>query len=234
MHCHPSSVDVAHFAQARGALTDPADQRHIPHPRLGYAGVIDERMDLALIDAVARQRPDWHLILLGPRAKIEASAIPARPNVHVLGGKPYADLPAYLSHWDVAMLPFARNAATRYISPTKTPEYLAAGRPVVSTSIPDVVTPYGELGLVQIADDSASFVAAVEAVQRVDRGQWLVRVDGYLTGGSWDATFAAMRLRLDSLVEKRRAGEADVGLDTEQSASLPPHVCAAASSRVSA
>ena len=211
VYCHPSSVDTAHFAQARMDPAEPNDQQGISHPRLGYAGVIDERMDLGLIAGIAVRRPDWQIVLLGPVAKIDPASIPRTSNVHLLGAKTYAELPAYLAHWEVAMLPFARNDATRFISPTKTPEYLAAGRPVVSTSIADVVTPYGELGLVGIADDPEGFIAAADAARQVERASWLIRVDGYLAGRSWESTFAAMRSRLDALAIRRLEGVRRLG-----------------------
>lgn len=196
VHAMPSSVDVAHFASARAPAHDPADQAGIPRPRLGFFGVIDERMDLALVDGIAAARPAWHVVLVGPTAKIDPATLPRRSNVHYLGMKTYAELPAYLAGWDVALLPFARNEATRFISPTKTPEYLAAGRPVVSTPIPDVVRPYGERGLVRVADGVASFVAAIEAAMREDAGVRVQAVDRFLAGMSWDATW----VRMDSLL----------------------------------
>ena len=146
-----------------GANGQPAAQAGIPHPRLGFFGVIDERLDIELLDRIAEARPDWQLVMIGPVVKIEPATLPRRPNIHYLGAKSYQELPAYLSGWDVALLPFARNESTRFISPTKTPEYLAAGRPVVSTSIRDVVRPYGQQGMVRIADSVAEFIAAVEA-----------------------------------------------------------------------
>jgi len=158
VHCFPSSVDRAHFGQARVPQPDPADQAGIPHPRIGYFGVIDERVDLELVGEVARRRPDWQVVLVGPIAKINPADIPALPNVHHLGRKDYADLPAYLAGWEVALMPFAHNSATRRISPTKTLEYLAAGLPVVSTSVPDVVADYSHV--VRIADDPDAFASA--------------------------------------------------------------------------
>src|SRR3954470_4120401 len=113
IHPFPSSVDVAHFAQARHITADPADQSGIPHPRLGYFGVIDERMDLALLDGIAASRPDWHLVMLGPVVKIDPATLPRRHNIHYLGSKQYDDLPRYVAGWDVALLPFARNQPTR-------------------------------------------------------------------------------------------------------------------------
>ncbi|HLL25537.1 MAG TPA: glycosyltransferase, partial [Kofleriaceae bacterium] len=158
----PSSVDVPHFAQAREHQADPRDQAEIPSPRVGFFGVIDERMDIALLDELAAMRPDLHLVMIGPIVKIDPAMLPRRPNIHYLGGKTYQELPRYLANWDVAMLPFARNDSTRFISPTKTPEYLAAGKPVVSTSIRDVVRPYGEGGLAWIADTAPEMSEAID------------------------------------------------------------------------
>jgi glycosyltransferase involved in cell wall biosynthesis len=193
VHVFPSSVDVAHFATARLPTSDPPDQAAIPHPRLGYFGVVDERMDMDLLGAVAARRPDWHIVLLGPIVKIDPATLPRLPNVHWLGSKTYAQLPAYIAAWDVALLPFARNEATRFISPTKTPEYLAAGQPVVSTSIRDVVSPYGDQGLARIADTPGQFVAACEAAMAEDADVRLREADAFLRHMSWDDTWAQMR-----------------------------------------
>ncbi|HEX8537344.1 MAG TPA: glycosyltransferase family 1 protein [Cystobacter sp.] len=203
VHAFPSSVDVAHFATARRPIQEPADQAAIPHPRLGFFGVVDERMDLALLEAVADARPDWQLVIIGPVVKIDPASLPKRPNLHFLGGKLYTELPTYLSGWDVALLPFARNESTRFISPTKTPEYLAAGKPVVSTSIRDVVRPYGDLGLVHIADAPEDFVRACEAAMAEDRTTWLPRVDAHLATMSWDSTWAHMKTLLDAAAMQR-------------------------------
>jgi UDP-galactopyranose mutase len=192
VHAFPSSVDVAHFARARAAQPDRDDQARIPHPRLGFFGVVDERMDVELLRQVAAARPDWHLIIVGPVVKIDQSLLPTAANIHYLGPQQYEDLPAYLAGWDVALLPFARNDATRYISPTKTPEYLAAGKPVVSTSIRDVIRPYGMAGLARIADEPADFVAAVEAALVEDSAERLRQVDAFLTQTSWDGTWTRM------------------------------------------
>jgi len=192
VHLFPSSVDTSHFASAREPQTEPADQASIPHPRLGFFGVIDERMDLDLVAHVADVRPEWHVLMLGPITKIDPATLPRRANVHYLGQKEYCELPSYLAGWDVALLPFARNESTRFISPTKTPEYLTAGRPVVSTSIRDVVDPYGAQGLVRIADDPAAFVAACEQAMGEDARDRQRRVDAFLNENSWDYTWADM------------------------------------------
>jgi UDP-galactopyranose mutase len=204
VHAFPSSVDVAHFASALDGRPDPADQASIPHPRLGFFGVIDERMDLPLVAGLADARPDWHVVLIGPIVKIDPATLPDRPNVHRLGGKSYAELPSYLAGWDVALLPFARNESTRFISPTKTPEYLAAGRPVVSTSIRDVVTPYGDLGLARIADSVPDFVAAVEDSLTEDPEPRRAAAARYLARLSWDRTFARMKRLVDASSQRRR------------------------------
>jgi UDP-galactopyranose mutase len=192
VYAFPSAVDVEHFAQARLAQEDPIDQAGLPRPRLGFCGVLDERLDTDLVAAVADMRPKWQIVLVGPVAKIDPATLPSRPNIHYLGAKTYAELPAYLAGWDVALIPFARNESTRFISPTKTPEYLAAGRPVVSTSIRDVVRPYRDERLARIADTAEDFVAAVEAAMRDDADSRQRRVDRFLAEISWDKTWSAM------------------------------------------
>ncbi len=199
----PSSIDVTHFAQARGEVRDPQDQASIPHPRLGYCGVIDERMDLALVTSIADTRPDWHFVMLGPIVKIDPATLPQRPNIHFLGMKSYEELPRYIAGWDVGILPFALNQSTRFISPTKTPEYLAAGRPVVSTSIRDVVNPYGIAGIVHIADTPAEFIAAVEKALKEDAKQRIEKVDALLSKNSWCRTWGRMAELIDDVIHRR-------------------------------
>lgn len=209
IHPFPSGIDVSHFGQARDISEDLEDQAAIPHPRLGFFGVIDERMDIALLDRLAEARPDWHLIMIGPVVKIDPSDLPRRPNIHYLGGRNYKELPKYLAGWDVALLPFALNESTRYISPTKTPEYLAAGKPVVSTKIRDVVRPYGEMNLVRIAEGHSEFIKAVEdCLKEKDRdghSEWLVRVDELLSQNSWDKTWLRMMKEIDRAVSARQS-----------------------------
>lgn len=199
IHSFPSSIDKDHFHSARRILNDPEDQRNIPYPRIGFYGVIDERLNLGVLDELSAQRPDWQFIMIGPVVKIDAATLPRRANIHYLGPKRYAELPAYLSGWDIAMMPFALNASTKFISPTKTPEYLAGGKPVISPSIADVIKPYGEAGLVSIADTAEQFIAAAEKIfhQGVPPG-WLGKVDHFLSGISWDKTV----LEMEALIEK--------------------------------
>jgi UDP-galactopyranose mutase len=203
IHPFPSSVDVEHFAKARRVRHDPPDQASIPHPRLGFFGVIDERMDIDLVDAVAAEQPDWHIVMVGPVVKIDPSMLPRRPNIHYLGSKTYDQLPQYVAGWDVALLPFARNEATRFISPTKTPEYMAAGKPVVSTSIRDVVRPYGQQGLVRIADTPRAFIQGCKAAMAEDPLARTTQADAFLRKTSWEGTWNRMRLLLDAVLTER-------------------------------
>ncbi|WP_107963728.1 UDP-galactopyranose mutase [Sphingomonas sp. PP-CE-3G-477] len=203
VHAFPSAVDVAHFAQARTGNIEPEDQRHISGPKLGFFGVIDERIDLALLDAVAAERPDWSFVMIGPVVKIDPAHLPRRANIHWLGGRDYDELPAYLSGWDVALMPFAINAATRFISPTKTPEYLAGGLPVVSTPIVDVIRHYGDAAAVAIAADAPAFVTACEAALALPRqGEWRDEADRLLATQSWDRTQTAMATEIDRILSE--------------------------------
>jgi UDP-galactopyranose mutase len=220
IHPFPSSVDRAHFAQAREVRSDPADLAGAPQPRLGFYGVIDERLDLELLAAVADARPDWTLVMVGPVVKISEADLPRRPNILWLGGKSYAELPAYLGAWDVALMPFALNESTRFISPTKTPEYLAGGRPVVSTPITDVVRHYGDLEAVKVAASPEAFVEACEqalALSADAAGAWRAEVDKTLAELSWDQT----QLRMSALVDKAVAGRSTAPLLEPKSYAAP-------------
>jgi UDP-galactopyranose mutase len=195
VHCFPSSVDRVHFMRARARQFEPADQEDLPKPRLGFYGVIDERFDTELLARIAEMRPQWSFVMLGPVVKISEDELPKRPNIHYLGSKTYDQLPAYLSGWDVALMPFAMNESTEFISPTKTPEYLAGGKPVVSTPVRDVVRHYGHLEGVGIAGDAESFVAACEHALEIARNPesgWLAEADLLLAASSWDTTQARM------------------------------------------
>lgn len=194
IHPFPSSVDRAHFGQARAMDAEPDDQGSLPRPRFGFYGVIDERMDLEMLAAVADAHPEWSIVMVGPVVKIDPADLPHRHNIHYLGGKTYDELPAYLGGWDVALMPFAINDSTKFISPTKTPEYLAGARPVVSTPITDVIRHYGDLESVFIADGAESFITGCEQALELVRGgdEWLNEVDLKLANLSWDITYARM------------------------------------------
>ena len=201
VYAFPSAVDIGHFGAARGRLAEPSDQAAIPRPRLGFFGVIDERMDTALLAALAGRRPDWQFVMIGPVVKIDPASLPKADNIHYLGIKNYQELPAYAAHWDVALMPFALNDATRFISPTKMPEYLAAGKPVVSTPVADVTQLWGHLDATFIAenpDDFASKAAAAIALAATP-GDWLDQIDRELAGLSWDRTWEQMRALIADL-----------------------------------
>jgi UDP-galactopyranose mutase len=208
VHCFPSSVDVAHYAKAREWRDEQPDQASIGRPRLGYFGVIDERFDRELIDGMAGLAPGWSFVMIGPVTKIDPGSLPRRPNIHYLGQKTYAELPAYIATWDVALIPFARNDATRYISPTKVLEYMAAGKPIVSTSIADIVVPYGEQRLARIADTPTLAVTAAREAMSERRQERLDAFDRYLAGTSWDRTVDGMDCLLKTAIERRAAREA--------------------------
>jgi UDP-galactopyranose mutase len=214
IHPFPSSVDRAHFATARTGLRDPADQQALPRPRFGFYGVVDERMDLALLAAVADARPDWSIVIVGPVVKIDPADLPQRPNIFYLGGKSYGELPAYVGGWDVALMPFAINESTRFISPTKTPEYLAAGRPVVSTPIVDVIRHYGTIEAVRVAGTPEAFIAECDAALALARdpaGAWRSEVDAALAELSWDNVFTQMRSLIDKAIAGRTAPMPRIG-----------------------
>jgi len=189
----PSSIEKEHFATARIHNQQPVDQENIPHPRLGFCGVLDERFDIELIREAAQKKPHWNFIMLGPVVKIDERDLPHSSNIYYLGGKCYIELQTYISGWDIALIPFAINESTKYISPTKTPEYLAAGKPVISTAITDVVRPYGEQELVSIVHSAEEFITAGEQLlEQTNRVKWLKQVDEFLAENSWDKTFNEM------------------------------------------
>ena len=201
IHPFPSSIDKAHFAKARNLISDPVDQQAIPHPRLGFYGVIDERFDLDLIKHVAELRPDWQIVLIGPVVKIDPATLPKSDNIHYLGGKTYAELPQYLAGWDIALIPFQLNESTQFISPTKTPEYLAAGVPVISTAIADVINPYGDMGLVSVIHTPDEFIIAAENILSSDKDTaWLKEVDNFLAEISWDQTVREMADKIEEAI----------------------------------
>ena len=207
IHPFPSSIDKQHFGLAREIKKDPADQANIPHPRFGFAGVIDERLDIDLVAQVAAQQPNWHFVMIGPVVKIDPATLPNLPNIHYLGGKDYKDLPKYIAGWDVAIIPFAMNESTKFISPTKTPEYLAGGKPVISTPIKDVVRPYGDNKLVHIAATAKEFMQCAEKeLKKRSRKTWLNKVDAFLAGNSWDRTWSQMVRQIENIINDQTAG----------------------------
>jgi len=207
VHPFPSSVEREHFIVARGPVEEPLDQRALPRPRLGFYGVVDERMDLDLLAHLADARPEWSLVIIGPVVKISQDDLPRRANLHYLGARQYGELPTYLAGWDVALMPFAINEATRFISPTKTPEYLSAGKPVVSTAITDVIRHYGAMEGVKIAETAEAFVTACDEALALARGDsaWLEQADAFLLQTNWDDTVARMQGLIEAKLLTSRA-----------------------------
>ncbi len=204
VHCFPSSVDADHYAQARPGVNHEAeDQRHLPQPRIGYFGVIDERLDYDLIRRIATARPEWRIAMVGPVVKVSPAMLPQLPNIHYFGQRSYAQLPSYIAGWDVCMLPFARNPSTQFISPTKTLEYMAAERMIVSTPIRDVAEPYG--GVVFLGDTHEEFIAACETalnVKPAERASRVRAMRGLLSRTSWDNTAARMLKLIETAIAK--------------------------------
>jgi UDP-galactopyranose mutase len=205
IHCFPSSVDANHFAQAK-TVPEAADQAPLPHPRFGFYGVIDERMDLDILDTLARSHPEWQIVIVGPVVKIEPDSLPNHPNLHFLGGRKYEELPSYLAGWDVCLLPFALNEATRFISPTKTLEYMAAGLPIVSTPITDVAEPYGNIAYLGATPEK--FVTACEralAASPEERSARDALAREVLRNTSWDTTARSIETLIDNAVKDNRS-----------------------------
>ena len=201
IHPFPSSIDKEHFFKSRTDINDPADQAHIPRIRIGFYGVVDERFDIRLLAEVASRKPEWQFIIIGPVVKINPDDLPRNENIHYLGGKSYNELPDYLAGWDFTMIPFEKNDSTKFISPTKTPEYLAAGKPVISSSIMDVVVPYGVQGLVHIADTPDEFIDAVyRELATTDKAKWSQKVDVFLAQISWDKTWSKMMTLVEEIL----------------------------------
>ncbi|HET7770824.1 MAG TPA: glycosyltransferase [Chloroflexota bacterium] len=189
VHAFPSGVDAAHYAQALQPETKvPDDLEALAAPRVGFFGVIDERTDLELLRRAAELRPSYQLVMLGPVVKIDSAELPRLPNLHYLGQKQYRDLPGYVKGFDVCMMPFALNDATKFISPTKTLEYMAAHKPIVSTPVADVVGSYADA--VAICGTAEEFVGAIDAALKEtgeERERRVVREREILERNSWDS-----------------------------------------------
>ena len=191
----PSTSTTFPQASVDSPLAIPSDLAALPGPILGYYGVVDERLDYDLIAALADDHAETggSVVLVGPMIKVDPATLPQRANLHYLGQRAYAELPGYLKGFDVCLMPWALNDATRTISPTKTLEYMAAGKPIVSTRVRDVVRDHGDL--VMLADDARDFaqLARVAAARfaadpsRSEVEQARARERG------WDATAQAMR-----------------------------------------
>jgi glycosyltransferase involved in cell wall biosynthesis len=206
-HCFSSSVDANHFRQALDRDNSHPDQAHVAHPRLGFYGVIDERFDTDLIKQVAAARPEWQIVLVGPVVKIDPKDLPQGANIHYMGQRNYDDLPKFLAGWDVCLLPFALNESTKFISPTKVLEYMAAELPSVSTPITDVKVPYSDV--VAIADTPEKFIAACErmlAMNAEQQGALKERMRQIVANTSWDKTAREMHHLIQTTAPSNKAG----------------------------
>lgn len=190
VHCFPSSVDLPHFKKVQRPLPTPDDIKNIQHPIVGYIGVIDERINLELIAATAALLPNFQFVMIGPLAKIGEHDLPRMQNIHYLGMKEYKELPNYLKAMDIAMMPFALNDATKYISPTKTLEYMAAGKPIISTPVKDVVRDYEDQ--VHIVETADAFCTALQSIVKLDNVDYSTRYNEILHKTSWDNTVSQM------------------------------------------
>lgn len=201
-HFYGCGVDIEHFGKARDAKTAwPADVADIQGPVLGYFGVVDERLDYDLIQSLARANPNWTVVMVGPACKVDPANFPQEPNLRWLGGRDYKDLPAYTKRFDVCLMPFALNEATEYINPTKALEYMAAGKPIVSTPVSDVVRNFGSV--VQIARNTNEFVAACTAMLKVPQTALVARGLQMAADNTWDAIVAKLEGHIaDALNEK--------------------------------
>ena len=209
VHCFPSSVDGAHFSRAAedapDRVAEAADQAPLQRPRLGYFGVIDERIDMPLVEALAAAHPEWQIVTVGPVVKIDPATLPHGANLHHFGQRDYRDLPTYLAGWDVCLLPFALNRSTQFISPTKTLEYMAARKPMVSTPIRDVEEPYGEI--VYLGRTKEEFIAACEramAASPEERAARRARMQAVLERTSWDRTVEEMNGLIEQTLHSKK------------------------------
>ncbi|WP_313177623.1 glycosyltransferase [Massilia sp.] len=213
-HCFSSSVDAAHFRQALDAAISHPDQAHVAGPRLGFYGVIDERFDTGLVREMAAAHPEWQIVLVGPVVKIDPAELPRADNVHYMGQRGYQELPQFLAGWDVCLLPFAMNESTKFISPTKVLEYMAAEKPSVSTPITDVKVPYGDV--VAIAETPAEYIAACErmlAQSAEENAAMAKRMRAVVANTSWDKTSARMHELISNAVPGNKARPAPVATE---------------------
>jgi len=218
VHFYGCGVDVAHFAKARGRETMvPEEIARLPRPILGYFGVIDERLDYALLAHLARAMPNASVVMVGPLAKVHRDELPSLPNIHWVGQRAYGELPSLVKAFDICLMPFALNAATRYINPTKTLEYLAAGKPVVSTAVPDVVHSFSSV--VDVADSVEDFVTAVQQALAAPNPEKVAQGIKRARLSSWDAVVASMRTDMGAAISIPQivVGRATVGTASRSS-----------------
>ena len=196
-------VDIKHFGKARRATTKvPREIAAMSGAVLGYIGVVDERIDYDLLAKLADYNRDWNLAIVGPWTKIDPADFPVRRNLHFLGNRDYGELPAYAKGFDICLMPFAKNAATEYINPTKALEYMATGRPIISTDIEDVVLQFSDV--VSIATQHDEFIAACEEgvarpdSRRIQAGMKMAR------NNSWESIVAQLEKHVEDVLNLKR------------------------------
>ncbi|HVE49429.1 MAG TPA: glycosyltransferase [Casimicrobiaceae bacterium] len=204
VHFYGCGVDVDHYARSRDAATAlPADVAALPHPMLGYFGVVDERLDYSLIDELARAFAHGSIVIVGPLAKVDRENLPTHRNLHWLGQRTYQELPAYVKAFDACLMPFALNDATEYINPTKALEYMAAGKPVISTAVPDVIRNFAPVA--QVARSHAEFIALAARACAAPDAALLAAGLELAREATWESVVAAMRARMLEAVRARSA-----------------------------
>ncbi|KRB85208.1 glycosyltransferase [Noviherbaspirillum sp. Root189] len=203
VHCFPSSVDIIHFRQALDRNIALPSQKQLGQPRLGFYGVIDERFDPEIVRQMAEVHPEWQIVLVGPVVKIDPETLPQRANISYMGQQSYTVLPQFLAAWDVCLMPFAMNESTKFISPTKSLEYMAAELPIVSTPVKDVVDLHSDV--VTIASTPAEFIAACERALNMAADEKLKMIRmmrDKLSRTSWTVTAESMYTLLEQLDEQ--------------------------------
>jgi glycosyltransferase involved in cell wall biosynthesis len=220
-HFFGTGVDCEHFGKAmtRELKVAPEIANFGSAPVLGYFGVIDERIDYELLEKLADARADWHVVMVGPTAKVDPATFPKRDNLHFIGGRPYAQLPALTKGFSVAMMPFALNAATEYINPTKALEYMAAGRPVVSTALDEVRMNFGKVA--RIAESHAEFIAFCAKEADSPSRARIVRGLKLASENTWEANIARMESHIYDVLAARRAETAKKSKRALKPANLP-------------
>lgn len=209
IHELPSSIDFKHFSLARQKLIEPDDQVHIPHPRIGFYGVIDQRVDLEIIGKIAELEPLYQFIVLGPIINVKTSELPIRNNIHFLDKKDYHALPLYLAGWDCVFMPYRLDDSTKLFSPAKILEFLAAGKPVVASPLPDIIYSYKGKELIHLAKSPEEFIKKINlALQENRNEEWITKIDSFLQDQNWDDLFSKM-IYLESDLAKDKTRNMD-------------------------
>jgi glycosyltransferase involved in cell wall biosynthesis len=202
VYCFPSSVDRRHFEKAQNGIRVPEEMDSFTGIVVGYYGVVDERIDYDLLEKTAQMNPTVDFVLIGPFAKVNPENLPSLPNIHFLGMRNYEELPNYLKRFDIAMMPFAMNDATKFISPTKTLEYMAGGKSIISTPVYDVVRDYDKH--IEIVENAEQFTAAINKLICQHKVSQYLKYQEILDRTSWDNTVNEMHNLMEQLVEENQ------------------------------